>query len=190
MRKIVIYPDSVLRQKCKLVKKWSEKWQRVSDDLKRLLSESKIGIGLAAPQIGAEVRLFTIKSEIVCSHDGFSLFVNPKIRGTFGKGKIYPMVADEEGHQEEFLEGCLSFPDVYGPVKRWLKIKASWQEPDGKGRLIRKKAVLEGLAAIVFQHELDHLDGILFIDHVRKQKKSVFRFNKKGKKEIIPNPLC
>jgi len=190
VNKIAIYPDSVLRQKCALIKKWSKEWQEVGGDLRKILSESKIGIGLAAPQIGARVRLFVIRSEISCecghSHGGFSLFVNPEIRGTFGKSKVYSMMADREDHEEEFFEGCLSFPDIYGSVKRWLKIKASWQELDGEGRLVKKKAILKGLAAIVFQHELDHLDGILFIDHIRKQEGHVFRFDKKGEKKTIP----
>ena len=172
VNKIVTYPDPSLQVKQDLVKSWDEESQKVADSLKNHLSASKEGIGLAAPQIGKKGRIIVIKSNILSLPNLKTkdlVIVNPKILKTFGK-KEYSAIEDHHGEKENFLEGCLSVPEIYGPVKRWLKINAFWQEPNKKGLLEDKEAVLEGMGAIVFQHELDHLNGILFIDHLKKEK--------------------
>jgi len=80
---------------------------------------------------------------------------------------------DPDGQREDFYEGCLSFPDLYGTVKRWLKIKVSCKTLNQKGKLEAKEEVLEDLWAIVFQHELDHLNGKLFVDHLSPIKRAM-----------------
>ena len=94
------------------------------------------------------------------------IFFNPEIIKTFGE-KSFLEVEAVDGSKTDFLEGCLSFPDFFGTVKRWKKIKARWFEIE-ESKLKRKERVLEGFEAIVFQHELDHLDGILFVDRVKR----------------------
>ena len=84
------------------------------------------------------------------------------------------MVGDGE-KEDDFLEGCLSFPDLFGTVKRYLKIEAHWQEMV-KNKLVSRKKTMNGFEAIVFQHELDHLDGILFIDHIKRDGGKLFKF--------------
>ncbi|MBL7078113.1 peptide deformylase [Candidatus Shapirobacteria bacterium] len=186
MRKIVTFPNPILRKKSKKVGVWRKEEEGLLTDLKRELAKSKIGVGLSAPQIGVRSRIFIIRCE-----QEFTVFVNPQITKTFGE-KTYPLIITPAGEQEEFLEGCLSFPDLYGPVKRFLKIKAAWQEPPKmKNEKFKiKNKILEGLPAIIFQHELDHLGGILFIDHLQKEKRDLFGPDKEGNKiKIDPGAM-
>ena len=182
----MVYPNKALRRKCLAVKSWGDKEKELAGDLKAFLQKSKIGVGLSAPQIGVRSRIFIIRCE-----QEFTVFVNPQITKTFGE-KTYPLIITPAGEQEEFLEGCLSFPDLYGPVKRFLKIKAAWQEPPKmKNEKFKiKNKILEGLPAIIFQHELDHLGGILFIDHLQKEKRDLFGPDKEGNKiKIDPGAM-
>jgi peptide deformylase len=107
------------------------------------------GVGLAAPQIGKNIRVVTINTA-----DGPVCMINPKITGK--------SILKEWGE-----EGCLSVPDVFGQVKRHKKISCQYFTSDKKKISIKA----EGLFARVIQHELDHLDGVLFIDKMRKPKK-------------------
>ena len=91
------------------------------------------------------------------------------------------MMMFDDGTQEPFWEGCLSFPDIFGSVKRYLKIDASWVEIED-GRLVRKREIFEGVKAIMFQHESEHLDGILFIDYLKKEGGEVIKMV--GNKEV------
>jgi peptide deformylase len=178
-KKVVVFPHPVLRQKSQKVGRLLKKDQRLIEDLKTVLGESHSGIGLSAPQIAASRRIFVIKDS------SFQVFVNPKITDTFGGNKVYPIMIDSQGKKEEFLEGCLSLPGLYGTVKRWLKIKVSWQEPGKESDLVDKQAILQGLTAIVFQHELDHLDGILFVDRVKEEGGRVYRIDKEGRRKEV-----
>lgn len=168
MRKIVIFPSLVLRKQAKEVDRVDERLRREVADLRRLLEKSENGAALAAPQIGVSKRFFGRKDE-----DGVRVVVNPEIRKTFGR-KEYPMMDKDDGSKEGFLEGCLSFPGYYGRVKRWLKIEAGWQEIV-RGRLVERGEVLKAFEAIVFQHERDHLNGVLFVDHIKEDKGKFFK---------------
>jgi peptide deformylase len=183
MKTIVVYPDPSLRVKQEPIASWEKNVKETISSLQKAVFSYGDGIGLASPQIGKKGRVFVVKADILPFpkiKTGVVAFINPKIK-TFGK-KVYPVMEDDHGHKQEFLEGCLSVPKIYGPVKRWLKITALWQEPDDQGKLIDKSAELSGMAAIVFQHELDHLNGILFIDYVKEEKKSLSKFDENGKK--------
>lgn len=123
-----------------------------SDRLKMLAKElvktmdAENGCGIAAPQVGIHERLI-----IVDPGDGAVAYVNPKIIS-----RSFRSVMSEEG--------CLSVPGVYGVVKRHKSVKVNAMDIDGKP--VELEA--DGLHAIIFQHEIDHLDGILFIDRVEK----------------------
>lgn len=164
-----MYPNQVLRKKVPQVKTVAE----VVDDvaaLKEVLEASENGAGLASTQLGIEKRFFGLKNG-----KNVNVLINPKILSVWGQ-KVYPvMVGEKEGKDEDFLEGCLSFPDLYGTVKRYLKIEVVWQEIEGD-KLIDKKKTMNGFEAIVFQHELDHLDGILFIDHIKRDGGKFYKF--------------
>ena len=142
--KIVELGDSVLRQKSSPVPEVNGSIQKLLDNLADTLYSAK-GLGLAAPQIGVAKRVI-----VVDCGDGLWEVVNPEIISMQG--------------QEVAVEGCLSIPGVAGEVKRAAQvIVKGW---DRNGREIQIEA--EGMGARAFQHETDHLDGILFIDKVNK----------------------
>jgi peptide deformylase len=126
---------------------------------------------LAGPQVGADLRLFGMKKE---AQKGIAVMVNPQFKVAKGEEKRKIEMVTQNGEREDFLEGCLSFPNLWGTVRRYLKIAAEWQEIK-RGKLVEKKEMLEGLEAIVFQHELDHLDGILFIDRIEEEGGKFYR---------------
>ncbi|MDD3532039.1 MAG: peptide deformylase [Candidatus Shapirobacteria bacterium] len=139
------------------------------------------GVGLAAPQIGKNKTVFIIR----LPQQEAQLFINPAITG-HSKKKQYSLLLEGANHHQEdyqpqpFLEGCLSLPHLYGTVKRWAKIEACWF--NNKGRKVKK--TLNGLEAIIFQHELDHLKGLLFPQRVKKEGGQFFQ-EKNGQLEKI-----
>jgi len=180
MRKIVLYPNKILRVVTPEIVKVTLNLKKEIDDLSLILKKGDNAAGLAAPQIGLNKRFFGTKE---IGDGGIRIFINPKIEKTFGE-MVFPMLV-ENNIEDDFWEGCLSFPDYFGTVKRFLKIKVSWQEIK-KNSLIEKEDIFEGFEAIVFQHELDHLNGIVFTDHVREDKG---KFCKMIGKEMIKADL-
>lgn len=141
-------PNKILRQVSEPLSDaelMSDDIQKLIDDMKKTMKVEK-GVGLAAPQIGKHIRLIIVETE-----EGPKAFVNPKIIATSNK-----MVDSEEG--------CLSIPGVYGIVKRHKSIKL--KAKDRHGNPIREK--IGGFPAIIFQHEIDHLNGVLFIDRAEE----------------------
>ncbi len=152
VRKIVKYGTASLREKSKEVHKISKKVQLLVEDLYDTLYALN-GVGLAAPQIGENLRVFVIDIGTNPKTMNPITFINPKILKTEGAINSY--------------EGCLSFPDAYTNVRRhkYVKVKAL----DIKGRPFILEADEGTLLARAIQHEFDHLDGILFIDHCRNR---------------------
>jgi peptide deformylase len=146
IRKIVMHPAEILEQSCKAVVSFDKKLARILDDMYDTMIEYD-GVGLAAPQIGLDARI-----AIVDIDDDFGTIemMNPRIIATSG--------------EQTDPEGCLSFPGLYGEVTRpnYVKIEAF----DRKGREYTLEA--EGFLARAIQHEIDHLDGILFTTKVSK----------------------
>jgi peptide deformylase len=186
--KLVLYPASILRRKCRQVKPFDKEAKKVAEELKKTLRETKISAGLAAPQLDYDLRIFGAKC-YKCEREGgcedINIYVNPKIVKGWGE-KEYLLLENENGKREDFLEGCLSFPGLFGTVKRWRKIKVEYETLGSGGGLIKKKEELVGFEAIVFQHELDHLDGVLFLDHIENQGGKLFKSKKEGMEEIDP----
>ena len=142
-----IYPDPILRQKTRLLtlaEIKSPEIQALLEDMD-VTMEAEKGIGLAAPQIGRSIRLAIVKTD-----DGILPLVNPKILKRSWKKDVSE-------------EGCLSIPQVYGLVKRPYSITVQIQ--DKTGATVKFQA--SGLLARVIQHEVDHLDGVLFIDRTK-----------------------
>lgn len=158
---IVKAPDPRLRIKTKLVKKITPELLKVASEMIKLASSftDPEGVGLSTTQIGREERFFVGKMKKV-----FRVFINPKIISTSSKNKL-------------FFEGCLSVPNHYGEVKRPIGVTVTYQ--DEKGKIINK--TLTGTPAWIFQHEIDHLDGILFVDRVLQQKGRMFKLIGKDK---------
>jgi peptide deformylase len=170
MRKIVLYPDPILRQKTEEIKEVDKNLLKEIKDLKKILKNGENAAGLAAPQIGLNRKFFGSKE---LGKGEVQIFINPKIEKKYGE-KIYPKLVDEKKEEQDFLEGCLSFPNFFGTVKRLLKIDVSWQDFE-KRKLVIKHKSLEGFEAIVWQHESDHLDGIVFVDHIKEEKGKFFK---------------
>ncbi len=167
----MVYPDPVLRQVCSAVDANDEISRAEISELVAVLVNTKNGVGLSAPQIDVSKRFFAIKNE---KEKKTQVYINPEITDNFSKKKIYfsYVKKDGEGEQNEpFLEGCLSIPGVYGQVARWPKIAVKYMGVDGK----EKKEELEGYVAIVFQHELDHLNGILFTSRATEQNNQIYQ---------------
>jgi peptide deformylase len=172
MREIVNYPNKILRQKTLMITEVDKKLLKDIADLKEvLLSHKHHAAGLAAPQIGLNRRFFGLLTK---KKDEVKIYINPKIEAAYGE-RVKPVMIFEDGKEETFLEGCLSFPDLFGVVKRFLKLEGSWEEIE-KGKLVRKKGKLEGIEAIAFQHESEHLDGILFVDHIKTEGGELYKW--------------
>ena len=162
------YPDPILRQKSRRVEKWDDDLQRLIQDMMDTLNAVP-GLGLAAVQVGAPVRLFIYDPGF--SSEGpvkkYSVFINPEI--TCEEGEI-------KGE-----EGCLSVPDYIEFVVRAEIVTVKGCDRDGN--IIEITA--EGLLARVFQHEIDHINGVLFIDHLSSLKRGLFlRRMKKRERQL------
>ena len=141
---IITVPNPILRKKSKdisLKEISSSEMKRLFSSMAKTMLKAD-GQGLAAPQIGKNIRLCVINSK-----DGPLFVINPKI-----KKKSWAKELDQEG--------CLSVPGIFGKVKRPKKITAVYHDKSGK----KIKQTVQGLMARVFQHEIDHLDGVLFTD--------------------------
>lgn len=164
IQKILPSNDPILRRKSKAVTKVDKKVQKLIKDLKDTLSVQKEpeGVGLAAPQIGKNLRVF------VANYKGFDrVVVNPVVLKT---EKVSTKGAKPKS-KKEILEGCLSLPYYYGPLKRAAKITVKYLNE--KGEEITE--VFEGFNAQIIMHEIDHLEGILFVDRLLKEKKPLYK---------------
>ena len=157
---ILKYPDSRLRNKAKPVEQVDAETRQLIDDMFETMYEAP-GIGLAATQVNSTKRLLVL--DISEEHDDPLCLINPEI--VFAEG-------EEQGD-----EGCLSVPGFYEPVKRATHIQVNALDRDGNPI----KLDLEGLPAVCVQHEIDHLDGKLFIDYLSSLKRT--RIRKKLEKE-------
>jgi len=168
VHQIYTLSEPVLRHKAKKVKTFNQELKQLTDDMVETMQVSD-GVGLAAPQIGVSERIVVIQiPEEYEDEEAGKLFVliNPEI--TEASDEI--LLADE---------ACLSIPGIMGEVPRASKIKVRAQNV--KGKAIRVKA--EGYLARVFQHEIDHLDGVLFIDRVENAE-TLRRVTPEG--EVVP----
>ena len=180
MKKIVYYPAKILRVVTALIDKVDKPLIKDIEDLVEVLGcEREHAAGLAAVQIGLNRRFFGL---VMGRKRELKIFINPKITKVFGS-KTRPMMTFDDGTSEQFLEGCLSFPGLFGTVKRYLKIEAEWQEIVGQ-KLETGNEKLEGIEAIAYQHELDHLDGILFIDRIKEESGNLFNWSGEKKAKV------
>ena len=140
--------DPVLRQKAKRVSRIDRSVQRLIDDMIETMQQAN-GVGLAAPQIGVSLRVVVLQMP---GEEPIAI-INPKMVKRTG--------------EREVTEGCLSVPGYAGEIKRSISVTVKGQNRQGKA--IRLKAT--GLMAEALEHELDHLNGILYVDHIESQDK-------------------
>lgn len=165
--KIITAPDPILQKKSTAISP-DKKVHRLIKQMKQKLKGAD-DLGLAAPQVGKNWRLFVIN----LPNRPAKAYLNPQITNHSDSKKLFRIAELDQQHQEDqpFLEGCLSIPQVYGAVKRWPEISAEWQNETEK----KETATLTNLAAIVFQHELDHLNGTLFTQRLLKQNGQAYQ---------------
>ena len=148
VKKVVRYGEACLRQPSKEVHKVSQKVKNLVQDLLDTMYAQN-GVGLAAPQIGENVRVFVIDVSTGNEPLNPMVFINPKIIKKSGACLSH--------------EGCLSFPEAYTDVKRYANVMVKALDSNGRSFVMEAK---DGtLLARAIQHEFDHLDGVLFIDH-------------------------
>jgi peptide deformylase len=160
--KITKVPDPVLRKVAQEVSVKDRDTQKTIKDLWDALVHSPVeGVGIASPQISVLKRVFILRK----GERGFEAYINPSI--TWASEEVG---AGKDSKGGVFLEGCLSIPGIYGPVIRPLAIKVSYYNKQGS--LVEE--LLKEPYSRYFQHELDHLNGVLFIDHVIRQKGKLY----------------
>jgi peptide deformylase len=166
LRPIIILPDPKLRLVSKTIERVDDDLRRLIDDMIETMHEAP-GVGLAAIQVAEPIRLLVV--DVAKKEDGPQpqVFVNPEI-----------VWSSEE--RSTYEEGCLSIPEYYAEVERPASVRARALDREGKAREI----LAEGLLATVLQHEIDHLNGVLFIDHISKLKRDrvIKKFQKAAKR--------
>lgn len=163
---ILTATEPTLRQKSKAVKKIDKKILSLIADMEETLSsqDDPEGIGLAAPQVGKNLRIFLMKPK-----DEIKVIINPKVI------KITENVKKskkKKSKRKKIMEGCLSLPHFYGPIERAKKVKLKYLNVNSEEVV----ETFEGLLAQIVLHEIDHLEGVLFVDHLLKQKKPLYEY--------------
>jgi peptide deformylase len=153
IRPILILPDPHLRLVCAPVATVDETLRKLMDDMVETMHDAP-GIGLAASQIGVMKRVVVLDLAKKDEPPQPLYFVNPEIVWSSEEKSVYE-------------EGCLSIPEYYEEVERPASVRATFLDRDGAPREI----LAEGLLATALQHEIDHLNGVLFIDHISKLKR-------------------
>lgn len=165
IREILTSEHPVLRQKAKKVKRVDGSTQKLIDDMFESMRDAH-GLGLAAPQIGVSLRVLVIEMPDDDTDDSVEALPNDKRHVKYSSEKyalVNPEIVKAEGEQFG-EEGCLSIPGYVGMVRRAMQVTVKGL--DRKGKEVKIKG--EGLLARALQHEIDHLDGILFTDRLEK----------------------
>ena len=155
VKKILIEPNKLLRQISKSVNEVGDDERALMDDMLDTMYDAP-GIGLAAIQIGVPKRIIVMDISRDENKKEPRYFVNPIIR-------------NKNREKAKYEEGCLSVPDQFAEIERPNTCEVEYLDYDGKKKLLKAS----GLLATCIQHEMDHLDGILFIDYLSKLKKSI-----------------
>jgi peptide deformylase len=172
---VALLGNDVLRKKAKPIKKVDKEIKELANDLIASLMEVD-GVGIAAPQVYESKRLF-----IVASHPNPRYPNAPEMEPT---AIINPKIISHSKEKVKDYEGCLSIPEIRGLIPRWKWINVEYTDLNGK----KVKTKFSDFVARIFQHELDHLDGIVFLDRVENNKeiittKEYLKLIKKEKKK-------
>ncbi|MDP5092702.1 MAG: peptide deformylase [Polaribacter sp.] len=166
---IVAYGDPVLRKKSEEISKEYPNLQELIANMKETMYNAS-GVGLAAPQIGKAIRLFVIDASPFADDEDLNKEENEVLKN-FNKVFINPKIIKEEGDEWSFNEGCLSIPDIREDVWRQPTITIEYQDEQFE----KHSEILSGLAARIFQHEYDHIEGVLFTDRISSLKKRLLK---------------
>ena len=166
---IVAYGENILKTKAVNITSGYPELKKLINDMWETMYNAN-GVGIAAPQIGKSIRLFVIDAspfseDKEISDDEISTLKN------FKKVFINPEIIDETGDEWNFMEGCLSIPNIREDIKRKEKITIKYYNESFEEIVLD----LQGLAARVVQHEYDHIEGVLFIDKLSSLKKKLLK---------------
>lgn len=172
---IISLPDPHLRTKSKRVGLITPEIKQIVADMEAATvhwdesRDHEVGVALAAVQIDRLYKIVVIRNNHDDKNDStFTTFINPEI--TKADGEIV-----------EDFEGCLSVPNIYGKVPRYSKVKVKALGLDGK----EFRATADGFLARVFQHEIDHINGIVFVDHIKNSPEAFFKLKNDGSMEAL-----
>lgn len=188
MYTIVTSPNKVLITPSKAVKVFDKKLKETLSEMEKTLKATSdpIGVGLAAPQVGIALRIFQTRPT---EDSKVRNFINPEIISTSPEEGIPEFTNSEKVEKKKpaksknkLLEGCLSLPNIWGNVTRKKEVTISFQNENGD----KKIETFTGFPAIIVQHEMDHLNGILFTTHVMAQNEKLYKShkNKNGEDEF------
>lgn len=165
IKPLILLPDPVLRRQSDPIERVDDAVRALADDMLETMYDAP-GIGLAAVQVGILRRLLVVDCSREDEDQAPMVFINPQVVAS----------SDERSTYEE---GCLSIPDYYAEVERPMQVTVDYVDRLGKQQQIEA----DGLLATCLQHEIDHLNGILFIDHISKLKRDmvVKKFTKLAK---------
>ncbi|SCX21904.1 peptide deformylase [Agrobacterium rosae] len=168
IKPLIILPDPLLRQQSKPIEQVDAEITRLADDMLDTMYDAP-GIGLAAIQIGVPRRMLVIDISREDEDRKPVVFINPEIL----------KVSDDVSTYEE---GCLSIPDYYAEVERPAALTVGYIDRDGKKQTVEA----DGLLATCLQHEIDHLNGVLFIDHISRLKRDMVikKFTKAARAKV------
>ncbi len=155
IKPLVLLPDPVLREVSKPVERVDAGLLRFADDMLETMYDAP-GVGLAAVQLGEPIRMLVVDTSREDEEKQPQTFINPEIVASGDEASTYE-------------EGCLSIPDYYAEVERPATVTVRYLDREGVSREIEAS----GLLATVLQHEIDHLNGVLFIDHISRLKRSM-----------------
>jgi len=159
-RKILEYPEPLLRLKARKVETFDDELKTLIEDMAETMWDAP-GVGLAAPQVAQSIRVIVVDISEPDEEKKYMPLINPEI-------------IEHEGKQLD-EEGCLSVPELTAQVQRFKKITVTYQSEDGT----EQQLTTEDRFAVVLQHEIDHLNGILFIDHLTPLKRNLYKRKRK-----------
>ncbi len=170
LRPLILLPDPILKTSSKLVEKVDKPLLKLADDMLETMYDAP-GIGLAAIQIGEPLRMLVIDLAKEGEEKAPQIFINPEILSFSEERSVYE-------------EGCLSIPDYYADVERPAGVRVKYVDAKGLAQEIEAT----GLLATCLQHEIDHLNGVLFIDYISKLKREMVikKFGKMAKQHGTP----
>jgi peptide deformylase len=166
---IITLPDPILRKKARTVERVDEALHRLAEDMLKTMYDAP-GIGLAAPQIGISRRLIVMDPARDEEPSTPLIMINPQILARGDEMRLHE-------------EGCLSIPDITAEVERPARTRVSYLDAEGKSQEVE----LEGIWSTLVQHEIDHLNGILFIDYLSRLKRDMIvkKFTKLKRTEAL-----
>lgn len=169
IKPLIILPDPLLRQVSKPIERFDADTKRLASDMFEAMYDAP-GIGLAAIQVGIDRRMLVIDVAREGEEKQPLVFINPTVVASSDERSVYE-------------EGCLSIPDYYAEVERPAKVTVDYFDADGA----RHTVEADGLLATCLQHEIDHLNGVLFIDYISRLKREMVikKFTKAAKAKAV-----